>query len=437
MSLLDNTADLAPAWARYNEILVERGEGACLYDVNGRHYLDFTCGIGVTNTGHCHPRVVEAIREQAGLLLHGQANIVYHKPMLQLVESLRAVLPASLDTFFFSNSGAEAIEGAVKLARQVSGRSSIIAFEGGFHGRTAGAMALTSSKGKYRAGHAPLPAGVYTAPYAHCYGCAVAAAAGRDTSAISRAAPLAECCGEPLRRLEHMLHTQIAPEDVAAMVVEPVIGEGGYIVPPASFLQGLRRICDQHGILLIVDEVQTGFGRTGSFFAFEQFGITPDILVIAKGLASGLPLSGIIARREIMGRWRPGSHGGTYGGNAVACAAAVATIGDLPRAGKGAPGSPARRPPPPRSPTLRPRAPPHPLAPKLCPLVPELLDSDARSGIDKDISTQSDRQRRQGARCTRRSVSRRSSPVPASTAGSRCADSPTSSTSPRRPCAAT
>ncbi|HMO55825.1 MAG TPA: aminotransferase class III-fold pyridoxal phosphate-dependent enzyme [Roseiflexaceae bacterium] len=326
MSLLDNTADLAPAWARYNEILVERGEGACLYDVNGRHYLDFTCGIGVTNTGHCHPRVVEAIREQAGLLLHGQANIVYHKPMLQLVESLRAVLPASLDTFFFSNSGAEAIEGAVKLARQVSGRSSIIAFEGGFHGRTAGAMALTSSKGKYRAGHAPLPAGVYTAPYAHCYGCAVAAAAGRDTSAISRAAPLAECCGEPLRRLEHMLHTQIAPEDVAAMVVEPVIGEGGYIVPPASFLQGLRRICDQHGILLIVDEVQTGFGRTGSFFAFEQFGITPDILVIAKGLASGLPLSGIIARREIMGRWRPGSHGGTYGGNAVACAAAVATI---------------------------------------------------------------------------------------------------------------
>jgi 4-aminobutyrate aminotransferase len=329
MTLLENSAYLAPVWARYNEILVERGEGACLYDVDGRSYLDFTCGIGVTNTGHCHPRVVAAIREQAGLLLHGQANIVYHKPMLQLVAALREVLPPELDGFFFSNSGAEAIEGAVKLARQVTGRSSIIAFEGGFHGRTAGAMALTSSKGKYRAGHAPLPSGVYTAPYAACYSCAVAKAAGRDTSVISRAAPDAECCGEPLRRLEHMLHTQISPDDVAAMLVEPVLGEGGYVVPPASFLQGLRKICDEHGILLIVDEVQSGFGRTGSFFAFEQFGIMPDIVTIAKGLASGLPLSGVIARHEIMERWRPGSHGGTYGGNAVACAAAVATIGAI------------------------------------------------------------------------------------------------------------
>jgi 4-aminobutyrate aminotransferase len=326
MELSEHVAHLAPVWARYTNIIAERGDGAMLYATDGRQYLDFTCGIGVTNTGHCHPAVVAAIREQAGLLLHGQANIVYHQPMLALVAALRSVLPESLDTFFFSNSGAEAVEGAVKLARQVTGRSSIIAFEGGFHGRTAGAMALTSSKGSYRAGHAPLPSGVYTAPYAACVHCAVARAAGRDPAAISAAAPQAECCGEPLRRLEHMLHTQIAPEDVAAMVIEPVIGEGGYIVPPQSFLQGLRRICDEHGILLVIDEVQTGFGRTGTLFAFEQFGITPDILIMAKGLASGLPLSGIVARREIMGRWRPGSHGGTYGGNALACAAAVATL---------------------------------------------------------------------------------------------------------------
>jgi 4-aminobutyrate aminotransferase len=326
MELSEHVAHLAPVWARYTNIIAERGDGAMLYATDGRQYLDFTCGIGVTNTGHCHPAVVAAIREQAGLLLHGQANIVYHQPMLALVAALRGVLPASLDTFFFSNSGAEAVEGAVKLARQVTGRSSIIAFEGGFHGRTAGAMALTSSKGSYRAGHAPLPSGVYTAPYAACMHCAVARAAGRDPAAISAAAPQAECCGEPLRRLEHMLHTQIAPEDVAAMVIEPVIGEGGYIVPPQSFLQGLRRICDEHGMLLVIDEVQTGFGRTGTLFAFEQFGITPDILIMAKGLASGLPLSGIVARRDIMGRWRPGSHGGTYGGNALACAAAVATL---------------------------------------------------------------------------------------------------------------
>jgi 4-aminobutyrate aminotransferase len=327
MSLLDNKEFLSPVWARYTDIMVERGEGACLYAADGRSYLDFTCGIGVTNTGHCHPRVVEAIREQAGLLLHGQANIVYHRPLLELVGALREVVNPALDSFFFSNSGAEAVEASIKLARQATGRTDVIAFSGGFHGRTAGAMALTSSKGKYRGGYAPLPAGVHIAPYAYCYQCAVARAAGKDTAALSLAAPGEPgCCGEPLRQLRHMLQTETVPEDIAAILVEPVQGEGGYIVPPASFIQGLRAICDEHGILLIADEVQSGFGRTGRFFAMEHFGATPDIMTIAKGIASGLPLSGVAARREVMAKWHPGSHGGTYGGNAVACAAAVATI---------------------------------------------------------------------------------------------------------------
>jgi 4-aminobutyrate aminotransferase len=327
MLLQENAKHLSPVWARYTNILAERGEGACLYAADGRSYLDFTCGIGVTNTGHCHPRVVAAIREQAGLLLHGQANIIYHKPMLELVGALREVVDPALDSFFFSNSGAEAIEASLKLARQATGRTDVIVFSGGFHGRTAGTMALTSSKGKYRGGYAPLPSGVHIAPFPYCYRCAVARAAGKDTAAISQAAPHTEaCCDEPLRQLRHMLHTETVPEDVAAILVEPVQGEGGYIVPPASFIQGLRRICDEYGILLIADEVQTGFGRTGRFFAMEHFGVTPDIMVMAKGLASGMPLSGIAARREIMEKWHPGSHGGTYGGNAVACAAAVATI---------------------------------------------------------------------------------------------------------------
>jgi 4-aminobutyrate aminotransferase len=326
-TILDNRQYLSPVWARYSDVLIERGEGACLYAADGRTFLDFTCGIGVTNTGHCHPRVVAAIREQAGLLLHGQINIVYHRPILELAGALREIVPPSLDRFFFSNSGAEAVEGAIKLARHATGRSDVIAFSGGFHGRTAGTMALTSSKGKYRGGYAPLPSGVHMAPFAYCYQCAVARAAVHDTAAISQAAPAgAGCCGEPLRQIEHMLHTETVPEDIAAILVEPVQGEGGYIVPPASFMQGLRRICDTYGILLIADEVQSGFGRTGAFFAMEHFGVVPDIMTIAKGIASGLPLSGIAARRELMERWHTGSHGGTYGGNAVACAAAVATI---------------------------------------------------------------------------------------------------------------
>lgn len=326
MSLLDNTQYLSPVLARYSDILVEHAEGAYLYSADGQRYLDFTSGIGVTNTGHCHPRIVAAVREQAGLLLHGQINIVYHRPVLELIGALREIVPPALDTFFFSNSGAEAVEGSIKLARQATGRSDVIAFSGAFHGRTYGAMALTSSKSRYRDKYAPLPSGIHIAPYAACYTCAVGRASGWNTATISAAAPSTQCCHDPLHQLRHLLGTQANPDDVAAMIVEPVLGEGGYVVPPASFLQGLRAICDEIGALLILDEVQSGFGRTGRWWGHEYMGITPDIMVMAKGIASGMPLSCIAARRDIMQRWHSGTHGSTYGGNALACAAAVATI---------------------------------------------------------------------------------------------------------------
>jgi 4-aminobutyrate aminotransferase len=302
---------LSPVWYRYTNIIAERGEGSTIYDVDGNAYLDFTCGIGVTNTGHCHPSVVKAVQEQAGRLLHGQINIIMHQPMLALVEALRQILPQELDGMFFSNSGAEAVEGAIKLARMASGRPNIIVFQGSFHGRTVGTMSLTTSKTIYRAGYQPLMPGVFVAPYPYAFRYGWSA---EQTSAW---------CLEELR---YLLLTQTAPHETAACLIEPVLGEGGYVVPPPDFLKGLRSICDEHGILLIIDEVQSGMGRTGRWFAFEHFGVVPDILTLAKGLASGLPLSAVISRMELMEKWIPGSHGGTYGGNAVACAAARATI---------------------------------------------------------------------------------------------------------------
>ena len=304
-------AHISPVWTRFTPIVAERAEGACVYDRDGTRYLDFTCGIGVTNTGHCHPKVVRAIQEQAAKLLHGQVNIVFHWPLLELAEELRTIVPASLDCFFFSNSGAEAVEGAVKLARHATGKPNVIVFQGSFHGRTALTMALTTSKTVYRAGYQPLPGGVFVAPYPYAY-----------RHGWSPEETEAFC----LRELEFLLKTQTAPSETAAILVEPVLGEGGYVVPMPGYLKGLRRVCDEHGILLIADEIQSGFGRTGKWFAIEYFGVVPDVMVLAKGLASGLPLSGVAARRELMERWVPGSHGGTYGGNAVACAAAVATI---------------------------------------------------------------------------------------------------------------
>jgi 4-aminobutyrate aminotransferase len=302
---------LSPVWYRYTDFVVERGEGARLYTQDGTAYLDFTCGIAVTNTGHCHPRVVQAVREQAGKLLHGQANLALHAPMLELIQALRQIVPPSLDGFFFSNSGAEAVEGALKLARAATGRPNVIVFQGSFHGRTVGTMSLTTSKIIYRAGYQPLMPGVFVAPFPYAY------RYGWEPKAT------AEWC---LNELDHLLTTQTAPEETAALLLEPVLGEGGYVVPPPGFLEGLRQRCDQHGILLILDEIQSGMGRTGRWFAAEHFGVVPDILIIAKGIASGLPLSGVISRQELMRKWPSGSHGGTFGGNVVACAAAVATL---------------------------------------------------------------------------------------------------------------
>ncbi|MBK5106737.1 MAG: aminotransferase class III-fold pyridoxal phosphate-dependent enzyme [Anaerolineales bacterium] len=307
----DLKSNLSPVWPHYTPIVASHAAGSYVYDQDGSEYLDFTCGIGVTNTGHCHPQVVEAIREQAGKLLHGQINIIVHQPILDLISELRGIVPPSMDGFFFSNSGAEAVEGAIKLARQATGRPNIIVFQGSFHGRTVGTMSLTTSKTIYRAGYQPLMPGVFVAPYPYAF------RYRWDDDQTS------QWC---LEELEYLLASQTAPHETAALLIEPVLGEGGYVVPPASFMQGIRKICDQHGILMICDEVQSGFGRTGKWFAFEHFNIEPDIIIIAKGLASGLPLSGVISSLDLMKRWEPGSHGGTYGGNAVACAAAAATI---------------------------------------------------------------------------------------------------------------
>jgi len=310
-SYQDILSKLSPVWTHLTPIIAKKAEGSYIYDQDGSAYLDFTCGIGVTNTGHCHPRVVEAIQKQAGLLLHGQLNIIVHEPILNLIEQLQTIVPPSLDGFFFSNSGAEAIEGAIKLARQATGRPNIIVFQGSFHGRTVGTMSLTTSKTIYRAGYQPLMPGVFVAPYPYAY------RYGWEAEQTS------SWC---LEELDILFLSQTAPQETAGILIEPVLGEGGYVVPPASFLRGLRERCDQHGIMLIIDEIQSGFGRTGRWFGHEYFDVIPDIMTIAKGLASGLPLSGVISRLEFMNKWTPGSHGGTYGGNAIAAAAGVATI---------------------------------------------------------------------------------------------------------------
>ncbi|MCJ7678468.1 MAG: aminotransferase class III-fold pyridoxal phosphate-dependent enzyme [Anaerolineales bacterium] len=307
----DALSHLSSVWNRSWPLLVERGEGPYLIDTSGQRYLDFTCGIGVTNTGHAHPRVVQAIQEQAAKLIHGQAALMVHQPMLHLVEELLPIMPKPLDTFFFTNSGAEVIEGAVKLARHATKRPNVIVFQGSFHGRTNATMAMTTSKTIYRAGYSPLASGVFVAPFPYAYHY------GWDEETTVR------FC---LRELKLLLKSQTAPDETAAIVIEPVLGEGGYVPAPDEFLRSLRELCDHYGILLVADEVQSGFGRAGKWFSIEYSGVIPDILVMAKGLASGMPLAGLAARRELMEKWIPGSHGGTYGGNAVACAAAVATI---------------------------------------------------------------------------------------------------------------
>ncbi|MDO5493333.1 MAG: aminotransferase class III-fold pyridoxal phosphate-dependent enzyme [Nesterenkonia sp.] len=303
--------NLSPILKQATGVVAERGEGVWLYDDQGGRILDFTAGIGVTSTGHCHPKVVAAAQEQVGKLIHGQYTTIMHKPLLNLTERLGEVLPSQLNSVFFSNSGSEAAEAALRLARQATGRPNIVVFQGGFHGRTIGAASMTTSGTKVRAGFSPLMGGVVVAPYPNTpyYGWSE-----EETTDFA------------LRELDTVLATQSAPNDTAAFLVEPVLGEGGYVPNNTRFLQGLRERADKHGIVLILDEVQTGWGRTGEFWGNDHFGVEADVMMTAKGLASGFPLSGIAAKQELMDQAWPGSQGGTYGANAVACAASLATL---------------------------------------------------------------------------------------------------------------
>jgi 4-aminobutyrate aminotransferase len=312
---LPDRSVVPPVWGRITNLTVDRGEGSWLITTDGERYLDYTSGIGVTNTGHAHPRVVAAVQEQAAKLLHGQQNILYHEAGLRLHERLRHVLPGDGWGAFLSNSGAEAVEAAVKLARIATGRPVILGFRYGYHGRTGQTMALTTAKDVYRGHFEPLPGSVYHTAYPYCYR---APGGSHD--------PDEHCTCDWEEQLDLTFHQYVYPEHVAAIIVEPVLGEGGYLVPPPAFLPRLREITRQHGILLIADEVQTGFGRTGEMFAVNHWDVEPDILVMAKGIASGLPLSAMVAKRELINRFPAGSHGGTYGGNVVACAAANATL---------------------------------------------------------------------------------------------------------------
>jgi 4-aminobutyrate aminotransferase len=310
---MGNPVDLlAPVWSHMTQVQPVRGEGVYLYDAGGQRYTDFTSGIGVTNTGHCHPRVVQAIQQQAAHLIFGQMNIVMPPTTVALAEKLNEVTPPSIDQFFFSNSGAEAVEASVKLARMATHRRNLIVFQGSFHGRTHQAMAMTTSKYTYRYDYQPLPGAIFVAPFPYTY---YFGWSEEET---------VEFC---FKQLDQLLKSQTAPEETAAIIIEPVLGEGGYVPAPPEFLRRLRTLCDHHGILLVLDEVQSGFGRTGKFFCLEHAGIEPDILVMAKGLGSGMPISAVGANAEIMRHWKVGTHGGTYGGgNAVATAAAAATI---------------------------------------------------------------------------------------------------------------
>lgn len=305
------SAQLSDVLKQATGVLAARGEGVLLYDEDDRRYLDFTAGIGVTSTGHCHPRVVEAAQRQVGTLIHAQYTTVMHRPLLTLVERMGEVLPHGLDRIFFANSGSEAIEAALRLSRQATGRPNVVVFHGGFHGRTVAAASMTTSGTKFRSGFSPLMAGVHVSPFP-------------DPTHFGW--PVEQATDFALAQLDYVLQTLTTPADTAAFFVEPVLGEGGYVPANEQFFAGLRERADKYGILLVVDEVQTGFGRTGKFWGGEHFDAKPDIVVTAKGLASGFPLSGIAASAELMAKAWPGSQGGTYGANAVACAAAVATL---------------------------------------------------------------------------------------------------------------
>ena len=309
-------AHITKGIGRLTKHVFEDAKGTFITTSTGDKLLDMTSGIGVCNLGHCHPKVTEAAAKQCGKITHAQVNIGFSAAQINLIQHLLPILPhPSLDTLFFWNSGAEAVEAAVKLARAATRKQNVIVMQGSYHGRTAATAALTRSKTIYGEGHGPLMPGVFATafPFYSHFGLPV------ETE-------VEELVRQSLHQVRLTLQQQTAPSDTAAILIEPVIGEGGYVPAPASFLHGLRQICDEHGLLLICDEVQSGFGRTGKMFAVEHSGVRPDVLIFAKGVANGFPLSGIASTNELMSRQKPGSMGGTYAGNAVACAAATAVI---------------------------------------------------------------------------------------------------------------
>lgn len=299
---------------RITDLVLDRGSGAKVWSADGREYLDFTSGIAVTNLGHSHPAVVKAAQEQLGKITHAQVGVGFHEPMLRLIEKLLPKVQP-LDSFFFWNSGAEAIEAALKVARISTGRPNIITMRGGYHGRTVGTMAMTNSKTVYMAGFGPLMPNVHVAPFPYYSQLGLPADTPQQT--------LSDLC---IKQFEDLLEQSSAPRDTAAVFIEPILGEGGYVPAPVDYLKRLHAICQKHGILLVVDEIQSGFARSGTFFAYQQYGIVPDIIVMSKGLANGLPLSAIASTKKHMDVPPPGSMGGTFAGNVVACAAGVAVV---------------------------------------------------------------------------------------------------------------
>ncbi len=306
---------VSPSYTRDYPLVARRGEGMIVEDVDGNRFLDFSAGIAVVSTGHCHPEVVRAIQEQAAQLIHMSGTDFYYPLLAELAEKLAALAPGdSPKRVAFGNSGAEAMEAALKLARYHTRRHRFIAFQNGFHGRTLGALSLTASKAAQRRGFGPLLPGVTHVPYPNPYRCP-----------LGYPAEACDCACACLDYLERQFKTVAPAEEVAAIVIEPIQGEGGYVVPPAPFLKRLRELADRYGILLIFDEVQCGMGRTGRMWACEHFDAVPDILITAKGIASGMPLGVTIARADIM-KWEPGAHASTFGGNPLCCAAALTTI---------------------------------------------------------------------------------------------------------------
>jgi 4-aminobutyrate aminotransferase len=309
-----DAAVVSPSYTRGYPLVIKRASGASVEDVDGNMFLDCAAGIAVNSTGHSHPDVVRAITEQAQRFIHMSGTDFYYDVQVRLAEEIASIVPIDGGArSFFSNSGTEAVEAAIKLARYATGRQNIIAFFGGFHGRTMGSLALTASKPVQRRGFAPFMPGVFHAPYPDCYRCPV----GLKSE---------DCAAECLDFIEHQLFMHLmTPEEVAAIVIEPIQGEGGYVVAPTPFLERLRELTSAHGILLVVDEVQSGMGRTGKMLAIEYANVKPDIITIAKGIASGMPLGVTVARADLM-TWPPGAHASTFGGNPVSCAAALATI---------------------------------------------------------------------------------------------------------------